>query len=87
MICLICLHRIVFCCIKLRRCVEMIRDDTTDTDKKKKEIQKNFVKIQTKKTFIVFFKFSCSKKQKKSNVLLFNKTYDKLTFVNFQTDI
>lgn len=86
MICLICLHRIVFCCIKLRRCVEMIRDDTTDTDKKK-EIQKNFVKIQTKKTFIVFFKFSCSKKQKKSNVRLLNKTYDELTFVNFQTDI
>lgn len=86
MICLICLHRIVFCCIKLRRCVEMIRDDTTDTDKKK-EIQKNFVKIQKKKTFIVFFKFSCSKKQKKSNVRLLNKTYDELTFVNFQTDI
>lgn len=39
MICLICLHRIVFCCIKLRRCVEMIRDDTTDTDKKKRDLK------------------------------------------------
>lgn len=87
MICLICLHRIVFCCIKLRRCVEMIRDDTTDTDKKKKRFRRTSSKYKQKKTFIVFFKFSCSKKQKKSNVRLLNKTYDELTFVNFQTDI